>query len=422
METYFPFDETLKSTDDTQATFTRASTATNPDTGATVAANEPRFVEGRFGKAVLVEEGTTNLVTLVASSLLDVDGGGGVATGWTKYKPTAISATWEVSQQSQRIELTGGSTLSSAMVLVSVPVTGGKAYSLSVDAKKDDASPDVVARLVARWQDDAGYIGGAPTIVQTAATDFTRLSIINAVAPPNATRIQVQLACVPQSIGATGAVRLRRAQLEAKPYATTFVNGTRAAEALRIPSSVMNDNNGTLEIWAKKSFVYAAYRKILDAENPRIDFQWASNGNLSANFGGANIAVSDPAQDTAWHHYALTYSGRTVKMYYDGALMGTGTATIDLVSFTDLFVGSRYAPDVAGMYHQGNAAYSGLRLHRRALSDEEIAAHAAGDIGSLGDCYHYPFDGNLWPAPGSLGAVVAPSIITRPGKLEVIGR
>ena len=43
------------------ATFTRPTPAYLSD-GTQVAANAPRFEQGKFGKAVMVEEGTTNLV------------------------------------------------------------------------------------------------------------------------------------------------------------------------------------------------------------------------------------------------------------------------------------------------------------------------------------------------------------------------
>ena len=131
----------------------------------------------------------------------------------------------------------------------------------------------------------------------------------------------------------------------------------------------MPDNEGTITLWAKKNdFQVIRYRKIIDAESPRIDWQWSAGGAYWVDFGGANFGIPDPAQDTDWHFYAITYSGRTVNLYFDGVKVGTGTATVDLVSFSDLTLGSRF-----NGINQADALIDDLRISSRARTDEEIA-------------------------------------------------
>jgi hypothetical protein len=168
--------------------------------------------------------------------------------------------------------------------------------------------------------------------------------------------------CVPNNI--------TKWQLEQKPYATFFVDGTRAAGKLMYPGAIPS-NEGTLLIWAKKNTlepnIRDEYRKILDAQSPRVDFQWDQLGNLSANFGGANLSIPDPAQDLDWHQYTITYSGRTVKMYFDGQLVASGQAQEDLVNFSELCVGTRW-DDVGAGY----ALFDELLILPYAATEEEI--------------------------------------------------
>ena len=62
------FDGSLNSHKGLTPTFTRASVAYLSD-GTKVEAGQPRFEVGKFGKGVLIEEGTTNLLTANQSSI-----------------------------------------------------------------------------------------------------------------------------------------------------------------------------------------------------------------------------------------------------------------------------------------------------------------------------------------------------------------
>lgn len=226
--------------------------------------------------------------------------------------------------------------------------------------------------------------------------------------------------------------------VEQKPYATSFVDGTRAGEMLTLPvHDALNTEQGTIEILVRAPSTYVARRSILGINSPspsedRIIVGYGTTGpGLEFHWRPANktaYAIRAPLlqPSSEWARIAVRYSwnegvnGYDLALYYDGVKVAAGlSSTGSMTKLEWLRVGSDNAtPNEAWT---ANMLYSQLRLHRRALTDGEIAAHAAGNIVAT-DCYHYPFDGDLWPAPGSLGAVVAPSIITRPGKLEVIRR
>lgn len=55
---------------------------------------------------------------------------------------------------------------------------------------------------------------------------------------------------------------------------------------------------------------------------------------------GGQIAVATNAMSTsAWHHFAQTRSGTTVRLFIDGVQDGSGTSAADLQPATDLWIG-----------------------------------------------------------------------------------
>ena len=409
--------------------FTRASTATNPDTGATVAANEPRFVEGRFGKAVLVEEGTANLLPENQRSI-ETDITGFVKAVGTETLSRDVTERWHGAASLKVIA--SGSERGVATSLAQT--TPGTTYTFSAWVK---GSGSVVARVL-EYTAGGAVVGYTSSSAIVLTSSWQRIGITRAF---GATGAQARCALL-TPVGYEQAITLYTdgLQLEAKPYATSFVDGTRAQEALKVAldsldlapngdwtieggARVMNMSNG-VEVWSAL-FQMGNYYEANQSEfeiwlNHNGYVKAWSHDNKQSRY--RSLFAYDYAELSAGFRFAVAHdaSANTYRIHF---------RTKDR-EFWDTWALSHANPiaPVLGVGSKPNGgnnlggSIEGLRLHRRALSDEEIAAHAAGDIGSLGDCYHYPFDGNLWPAPGSLGAVVAPSIITRPGKLEVIGR
>jgi len=325
--------------------------------------------EGRFGGAVAVEEGTTN-----------------IAHGKIIYDTTPP-----------------------------VPVPGyPNALAKYTTATLDlvmTLDPEVQAHSVQAWvymAEDWDYKAWEfrfllnDEIVGTISADLSKKGQwqhVKGTFVGSADRVQLR--------SASSGTRQRRwtamVQIEEKSFATSFVAGTRERGRLMYPG-VIPSNEGTLLIWAKKNTLEPGtkekFRKILDAQSPRIDFQWRETGNLSANFGGANLSIPDPAQDLDWHQYAITYSGRTVKMYFDGQLVASGQAQEDLVNFSELCVGARW--DGSGA---GNALYDELLILPYAASEAEIQRWYVQGLPASGTCTSPVLD--LSPVGTAAGSAIS---------------
>ncbi len=372
-ETYFPFDGGLASTRGAQPTFTRASTATNPETGAIVATDEPRFVEGRFGgQAVLVEEGTTNLA--VDCSAFDT-------ASWTRESfagtITANATTApDGTQTADQINMTSG------YVYQTKTLTAGQTYTFSCWVKSATGA-DIPRGGIDIW----GYNGALGSRMRASdyriiTPSWQRLELSYTVAADETSFVLTVAA--PSRMTSPYNVYVWGAQCEAKPYATSFVDGTRAGETLSIPTSgVMDDISAwTIEFWGRQAIVTGRSQGwfdgrwtpgipvlfYLDADKKLGIYRLDENGNNNRVFTGA--VINTPG---SWHHYGITYAAGTMRVYLDGSKVGEVSTTLKANSGTAAF---RLGYDSGGDPVEGDVLLAGLRIHRRALSDEEIAAHA----------------------------------------------
>ena len=114
-----------------------------------------------------------------------------------------------------------------------------------------------------------------------------------------------------------------------------------------------NVNNGTTgkESWSvginNKSAMYVGY---------------TTTGDVRSTYTGSNVNLFDDR----WHHFALTVSGTSLKMYFDYALVGTETLPDEIVykADSDLFIG--------GTTHS-TLSYYGQMVHFR-VSDEALTS------------------------------------------------
>jgi len=369
-----------------QLTFIRPSVAYTSG-GTQVGVNVPRFEAGKFGQAVMVEEGTTNLL---------------------QYSEDFSQSVW----LKTRVDISSAGTYLNYPVTRFTPNTPGQPSDvrqtfLSSGAANRTFTWSFYARGQTNRQFTINFYGGASgtfaSYTINLTTEWQKFTITHTF-PSNAT-----LACIQWGnsspywgVEYTDWIEVAGVQVEEKSYATSYIKttsstATRSPEILTIPGEVMPDNEGTITLWARKNdFQVIRLRKILDAESPRIDWQWNDTGRYCADFGGANLSVADPARDTEWHFYAITYSGRTVKLYFDGLLVASGQATQDLKSFTTLYLGTRYAP--SGNWYTADAIIDDLRISSRALTDEEIAAlYQSGQPAPVdaNTILKADFDGNL---------------------------
>ena len=214
-------------------TFTRASSAINPETGASVSSNTPRYVSGKFGKAVLVEEGTTNLVDVAAWNPIHDN------TYQTVTKTTDTFMGQPVYRAVKKSTGAPPTTLRSSLT-----IANGESYSASLWVKHENADELQYSRLIfytsayGTYAYTTGKRAGEWERLEVTYTNNTGSDITGVYVyfyPARSIDNVTYFTCP---------------QLEAKPYATSFIDGTRATETLTIPTEgVLNPQEGTIEGW-----------------------------------------------------------------------------------------------------------------------------------------------------------------------------
>lgn len=370
-------------------TFTRASSATNPETGASVSSNTPRYVSGKFGKAVLVEEGTTNLVVSPDDGTLagNIPGCSGK---YHSFDDGYAVKDWVVS---------------------STPATG-KAFTYSIWMRSTTSPASTAIMYV---YDGAGSDGGWWSFAWDVqlTPEWKRYSFSRNDMTGTVTKIRIYRK------NKQGTIDIACPQLETKPYATSFIDGTRATETLTIPTEgVLNPQEGTVECWwtptqpsesiinqtysprilqagtyyANNSWVLWAYHTGGGEPKLKLYIKGSSNSGWSAyptikDSGSGWYTVGQPI------HLAVRWTGGdTFYVAVNGEVYGPYTIAD---AFTGI-AGNTFW--VGGSNSYPNAIYDCLRISYRARTDKEIMASYASYIPSVTDdftSYNMSFDGSL---------------------------
>ena len=199
----------------------------------------PRFSEGKFGQAVLVEEGTTNVCTngSFESNL----------TGWTFPTGQYERTSQEKYFGSYSLKLTNPDSSTNAQAWFNVPNPSsyaGKTVTVTVYAKTDRPYH---GRLEIREYDGStnkwtfsNWHSGSGQWEKLTRTMTFRDTV---------TDIQIQLMNrVNHGDNTPTSVYFDGVLFEQKPYATSFINGTRAADNLSISPDVINLAEGEIEL------------------------------------------------------------------------------------------------------------------------------------------------------------------------------
>jgi hypothetical protein len=371
--TLFAFDDSLESNNGMQATFTRSSEGIDPSTGKVVPANAPRFTEGPFGKAVLVEEATTNVLDYETSFNV-----------WSSGSSNMASLTTRTGKHSFTVK--GTSTVPGAYSYVypyfatsnthhswSCYVTNHNSKALQLNIRiRNDGNGDTLSDNVG-GQVEPGATQRLTVTTHTAVSAGKVTPAISLFSDPNDGSVDAEVFM---------------AQLEAKPYVTSFTEGTRAGETLSIPiNGTLNPQEGTVECWAYMDVDQFAGLSVMDRWRPvwttgkggRVGTYTLHYYQLSQcleyKIYGSDAAgiVKLPIRHiaTGWHHFGCTWDAQGMALRVDGALIGMQATPklADNFYFDDIYIGN-YGPIAQ---RQLNFPISNLRLHHRALTDEEIA-------------------------------------------------
>ncbi|MBC7340880.1 MAG: hypothetical protein H5U02_00240 [Clostridia bacterium] len=344
-----------------------------------------RYETGKFGQAVMVEEGTTNKLAngdceIAVPTLGGVAGShAGIAT------PTLDTAQKFGGASSLKIttDATAGRVdryfgLGSQASLNGL--TAGAVYAFSVYVYIPSASGINPSKVYLRAFDH-NTVGYQETNSQAAtATDtWQRLTVIRTMrSDADAIFFRIEIY---QDI-TNASIYVDNLQVEQKAYATSFHPSTRSPETLTIPTAGVLSAGGpwTIEWLGRTNVSGVTYRVPIalvkgtgaNAANRYIDVALdGSNRPYISYWNGSTVVAktgSTLSEPTTMHYWALTYDGTTVKLFVDGVAVIITAATLAGNFPDELFVGFW-----DGNTYYWNGLIDDLRISSRARTDAEIA-------------------------------------------------
>jgi len=191
---------------------------------------------------------------------------------------------------------------------------------------------------------------------------------------------------------------MRNFQLEAKPYATSFINGTRANEELKIPAyNVVNPSEGTIEMWAFvpdytpyqtavhwKKFWTIIEGNVTDTKKEKICLHFQKQPhNLRVAWNNGTDIFNYPISHSIEPSLLVGYRYITVRwkanqelsLFIDGIKVATATSNIPQFSITPndyIYLGGSPLFWTWVNYDYGNLTFDSIRISNKARSDEEI--------------------------------------------------
>ena len=375
------------------AKFTRPTPAYLSD-GTQVSANKPRFEPGKFGKAIMVEEGTENLCPNPSFET-------GI-TGWISqfYDGVFERDTSESYHGIASVKCKKG-TDTRHRAYFTVDLQTGEQIRLSAYAKT--FAKDAVNLIIEYYGGDYSWksFSGA---FHTGSGEWERLFVAGEIATSDCTAY-----CFIVNSSAENFAYFDAVQAEKKPYPTSFTDGTRAAETLTIPTAgVLNPQEGTIECW-----VY-----VPQFWQPGIPFWrriWSIDHGVNAGIYGLayiphigkivfgicndagtaqNIFVAKPS--VGWHYFAAKWSASEMALFIDGVKVGSIANPSLPSSFADTVISIGCCP--YDPYDNVNTLIDDLRISSCARSDAEILeTYQSGQPAVVDEwtTYKADFDGKI---------------------------
>ena len=364
------------------ATFTRSSVAYLSD-GTQVAANVPRFEQGKFGQAVLVEEGTTNLNS-------DTFFKTGVS-GWEKGNWTTLE--WLSSEYNPFSKQNG--------VMRLYDNDGANGFCLKVVSISNTPHTVSVLLKILKGNINLTNVGGTINYTDSTYTDYTWndsnttrydmsaiygqgvYKLVATITPDSSKTISKYEIRISHNDAVETELFVYAVQLEAKPYNTSFIDGTRAAETLTIPTAgVLNENEFDITGWfipAASSSVVPAWARIwalkgvlltgLFINDSVICFAWNNKQIINTN-------ISLSANDQLFYSVSKSGSNVVIRLAKNGGALSAFTGTTDGTTLGAVEIALGSSGTGASFY---NGKHDDLRISNRARTDEEIAAaYASG--------------------------------------------
>lgn len=391
-------------------TFARNSVAYTSN-GAQVGVNVPRFEQGKFGQGILIEEGTTN-------ALLFRTGGTNIQN-WYNYTSPSTATTYTITNVNTPygpgVRITGsnvsriGKRLNTNVINLNSSVASFSIYF----------KPNKKSGILKAWWDTEtasgtrkyGTFGNQPVdLTNLTVGQWYRLEVSVNIAPEvfgNPTgygSILVWVECPNSSAD----VEIVAPQLESKSYVTSWTDGTRQPEILKIPTNIVTPTVGTVSVWvnvndaSKRQNVYI-YPTIFSADvagSGKAIWLYHRSDAAKWRFQFANesgvreiIEVDDSITPNGWHHFAISWSANKMALYIDGIKRGEQPNPPLPASFIGVYIGCWGTGA-----NQIDTVLDDFALYNRQLSDNEVQAiYNSGQSAPVdaNTILKADFDGNL---------------------------
>lgn len=374
-----------------QPNFLRNSDAWFPDGSALVTVNQPRHSPpdaGRYGRSVLFEEATTNLLSINQSGVETDLAGFGAQAGATLTRITTQA--WQ-GTASAKVD-TPGVVVEEGVSVGTHAVSPSVAYTWSAWVRGN--AGDRLRLLVNTYTSADVLVSTFRGAEVTATGNWQRLTL-TFTSDPTAAKAQ-PFVLTSQTPPAQAAIfHVDGLALEQRNHPTSWHPGgsTRVGEVLKLPAQVFSAGQGTIEAWVQ---VNAALRtqghyhtvflvERLAAAATKIGL-WAGHDTASANLsvqsrddGDAisQVSIADADLTDGFHHLAVRWSAAELKVFWDGVAKGTVANPKLAGALSTGWLGA--GPTAAGTSFDNpcSAHCDDLRVSDIARSDAEIAATAA---------------------------------------------
>ena len=370
-------------------TFTRASVATKLD-GTEVASGVERYETGQFSQSIMVEEGTSNLLTANQSSV-ETDTTGFIQEGAGNTLTRDTTTSWQGIASIKIISAAGigygaratvtsasASTTYTASAYIKGSVGGERVRILLFDVTNNYTLANIT--LTTFWQ-------RIKTTLTTGVLPVTDFRI----------RIETQYSEV-LTWYADGL------QLEQKAYATSWTLGgsTRSPESLTIPTAgVLSSAAGTIEGYVNLNRAPGTIEQYLfdggGAINNNLQIYVGTDGKLRAAYGtgAATVTITGTHVLTmgVWYAIAVKWSASGVTLYLNGAVEASSGTAPGFTFGANAYIGSKNDST-----SQLDGQIDDLRISSIARSDADILAGYNSGIALIIDQYtmaKMAFDGAL---------------------------
>lgn len=335
------------------------------------------------GKAILIEEGTTNLCNNGGGEISDLSQWAGVnGSSIERVTNTVYSGNYAI-----KMTHTDPNTTYCGRGR-GITISAGTAYTFQAMVYIPDSWVQGECVLRAFRTDNYAEISAAlPGFLKSTTTKGQWVRLVATVPTSNTYSGTCIFSVYIHNLPSTNSgyfVFIDNYLLEQKPYPTSFIDGTRDPEMLTIPTAnVLNPNEGTIEFWTYLPVLRPnGYQPLVSTATynyfpgPRLlimrEFSGANVNNVCVWDGNgtteAYLSSNIQLQVGSWYYIAYTWSMAGRKLFINGSLVATNAKSEPIAMGVDINIGNWAASDFLDGYIES------FRISNIARTDAEIAA------------------------------------------------